>query len=366
MPKRKTQTIDQPTGNAVAASRVLKLQRWYLAQARDLPWRRDGESTDGKPGQHLYSIWLSEIMLQQTQVATVIPYYLKFKSKFPRVEDLAAATIDEVYAQWAGLGYYSRARNLHKGAQAIAARLRDGRGWPSTRVEWLAVPGVGPYTAGAICSIGLLQREPIVDGNVVRVLSRLDRIAAIDAKMSEIWSRARVLVESRGARPRDLNQALMELGATVCRPKNPSCLLCPVSVVCEGRDDPLSYPPAKKKAVVRAVSEKRFVVLRKVKASFEVLLAQNDESSQWRAGLWDFPSTAPRGQGSARLVSEFTSRYQVTVHKVSREHQVLLVGGRAGTCAKSAADGTWFALNALPGVPATVRKALEKVRHEKI
>jgi A/G-specific adenine glycosylase len=346
----------------VSKTRVIALQKWYATRARDLPWRRDGD---------LYSIWLSEIMLQQTQVATVIPYFLKFKARFPTVEDLAAATIDEVYSLWAGLGYYSRARNLHRGAQAIAARVQAGQGFPAGRQEWLEVPGVGPYTAGAICSIGLGQREPIVDGNVVRVMARLEALGEIDSKLSQVWALARAFVEVAEAEPRILNQALMELGATVCKPRQPLCGQCPVMKTCRGRVEWEKYPPRKPKPELRHVEEKRFVAVRVIRPEgrrgggeprLEVFLAQNAPGSQWREGLWDFPLAPPSvaKKASLALVGEFRSRYQVTIHKVQRDHQVLEVDASVRV-----SGGEWYAIDSLPGVPAPVKKALKQIQLQK-
>lgn len=340
----------------MSKTRVLALQDWYRERARDLPWRRDGK-LNGKDGDGLYSIWLSEIMLQQTQVATVIPYYLKFKAAFPTVGDLAAASIDEVYALWAGLGYYSRARNLHRGAQAIAARVAAGAGFPSSREEWLEVPGVGPYTAGAICSIGLNQREPIVDGNVVRVLSRLEAIERVDAKATEIWTLARKMVEVREAEPRVLNQALMELGATVCKPRQPLCAECPVRRGCRGRDEWEKYPPKKAKPEIKRVEEKRWIAVRVVGNRLETLLTKN-AGTQWREGLWDFLSAPPSvSKKNAALVGEFSAKYQVTIHKVRRDHQVLQLDSRTRV-----SGAEWYPIDALPGVPAPVKKALKQLK----
>ena len=190
------------------------LSSWFKKNARVLPWRSNPIP---------YWVWLSEIMLQQTQVATVIPYFEKFIKKFPTVHDLAQASLDEVYSLWAGLGYYSRARNLHKGAVEMSRLIHEGKGFPKSRTEWLEIPGVGEYTAGAICSIALNQAEPIVDGNVVRVLSRVDAIRKLDLKKTKIWDIATELVQQKRVEPRILNQALMELGATICKPKNPKC-----------------------------------------------------------------------------------------------------------------------------------------------
>jgi len=207
---------------------------WYQQHKRDLPWRRTSDP---------YAIWLSEIMLQQTQVATVIPYYERFLQKFPRVHDLAAAPLDDVLKLWAGLGYYSRARNLHKGAQTIVERF--GGKIPTSPELIREIPGIGAYTAGAILSIAYGLPEPLVDGNVARVFSRLFLLKGDWRKnplKDQLWAHARE-VQAALAQTKlkiknpsgDLNQALMELGATVCTPQNPQCLLCPVSEHCSAR-----------------------------------------------------------------------------------------------------------------------------------
>jgi A/G-specific adenine glycosylase len=334
----------------VSVKTVKKLSFWFEKNARDLPWRRSPDP---------YRVWLSEVMLQQTRVATVIPYFERFLQEFPEITDLARAPEEQVFRLWAGLGYYSRARNLHRGAKAIAERLKNHQGFPSNREEWLAVPGVGPYTAGAICSIALNQREPIVDGNVVRVLSRLHAIAELDSAHTLIWEHARALVNARGADPRTVNQALMELGATLCKPKNPECSRCPVATLCLGKDHPETYPPRKPKKEWKQVRESRVVLLRGPAEIPEVLLLKNPEGA-WREGLWDFPADAS-GVRSDRmaLLQEFEIRYVVTRHRVERQHRVFRLAGPGKS--PSGDSLRWFPLDSLPGVPAPVKKALRRV-----
>jgi A/G-specific adenine glycosylase len=203
------------------------LLRWYDDNARDLPWRRTRDP---------YAIWVSEVMLQQTRVETVVPYYERFLARFPTPEDLAGATDDEVMASWSGLGYYRRARLLVAGVREVVEKY--GGRVPEDADARRALPGVGRYTAGAIGSIAFDLPEPIVDGNVARVLSRVHRIdAPLGSKPSELklWDAARELV--RGERPGALNQALMELGATTCTPKTPRCDACPIARACGARAD---------------------------------------------------------------------------------------------------------------------------------
>ncbi len=216
------------------------LLRWYDANKRDLPWRRTDDP---------YAIWISETMLQQTRVETVIPYYERFLARFPDARALASADVEEVYGLWAGLGYYSRARNLHAAARQVVER--HGGELPNDAEGLRGLPGIGRYTAGAVASIAFDRREPVVDGNVVRVLARLHDIREDvrgTAVVTRLWQEAGRLAD--GARPGDLNQALMELGATVCTPRAPRCLACPLVRHCEAHaaGDPEGLPIKAKKA----------------------------------------------------------------------------------------------------------------------
>ncbi len=216
------------------------LLNWYDRNRRDLPWRRTRDP---------YAIWVSEVMLQQTRVDTVIRYYDRFLDRFPTAAALANADEDDVMAMWSGLGYYRRARMLHAGAREVTARY--GGVVPEAAVQRRALPGVGRYTAGAIGSIAFDLPEPIVDGNVARVFAR---VLEIDAPISKpdaqrrFWSEAERLV--RGPRPGSLNQALMELGATVCTPRQPTCAECPIRSFCgafrSGRTDALPVMPPRR------------------------------------------------------------------------------------------------------------------------
>jgi A/G-specific adenine glycosylase len=199
-----------------------ELIAWYEARRRDLPWRRTRDP---------YAIWVSEVMLQQTRVLTVLGYYERWMARFPTVSALADAEDDDVLHAWQGLGYYSRARRLLSGARAVAER--HGGQLPSDVQALLALPGIGPYSAGAIASIAFGLPEPIVDGNVVRVLCRLFALAGDPARAplkAELWRIARELVPKD--KPSEFNQSLMELGATICTPSSPRCALCPVAKHC--------------------------------------------------------------------------------------------------------------------------------------
>src|SRR5215469_12751366 len=207
------------------AIRTLAFRRhllaWYDANARDLPWRKD---------QDPYRVWVSEIMLQQTRVAAVVEHYHEFLRRFPTVKKLAAAREPSVLAAWSGLGYYRRARMLHAAAKVVA-RERGGT-FPHTAAQWRELPGIGRYTAAAIASIAFGECVALVDGNVERVLQRVsgERLAG-----ESLWNAAESLLD-RG-RPGDFNQALMELGATVCTPRTPACLTCPVMQTCVSRSE---------------------------------------------------------------------------------------------------------------------------------
>jgi A/G-specific adenine glycosylase len=235
-------------------SRQQLLLAWYRRHARTLPWRSAPTP---------YAVLLSELMLQQTRVETVIPYFHAFLARWPTLEALAAADESDVVEAWAGLGYYSRARNLHRTACAASGGL------PRTARELALLPGLGPYTAGAIASIAFGERTPLVDGNVERVLSRLDGLVE-DPRSPRgkraLWARAAALHETldAGEHPGDLNQALMELGATVCVPRNPSCTQCPVRESCAGHasGEPERYPTRAPKAPPVAIHGAAAIVRR--------------------------------------------------------------------------------------------------------
>jgi len=213
-------------GDAAAA-----LLDWYDAERRDLPWRAAPGTTPDP-----YHVWLSEIMLQQTTVKAVIPYFEKFLARWPTVEALAAADLDDVLSAWAGLGYYSRARNLHRCARKIVQEY-DGQ-FPRSAAELLRLPGIGPYTAAAIAAIAFDEPTTPVDGNVERVVARLFAVREpLPAAKPRLRHLAAKLTPPR--RSGDFAQALMDLGATVCTPKRPSCLVCPLSRFCSAQAEGL-------------------------------------------------------------------------------------------------------------------------------
>lgn len=256
-----------------------QLLAWYRAHRRDLPWRRTSDP---------YAIWISEAMLQQTRVETVIPYWERFLARFPDVEALATADVEDVYGLWAGLGYYSRARNLHAAARALVERF-DAK-LPDDAEALRSLPGIGRYTAGAIASIAFDRPEPVLDGNVERVLARLLGLRE-DVKSKpvseELWREAAALAAGRS--PGDLNQALMELGALVCTPRAPRCTECPVASGCVARreGDPEALPVRAPRSAPLAARAVAALVLRRGRA----LLVRRPPGGLL-GGLWELPGGA--------------------------------------------------------------------------
>jgi A/G-specific adenine glycosylase len=263
-----------------------RLLAWYDRHRRIMPWRaRAGERTEP------YRVWLSEIMLQQTTVATVGDYFHRFVKRWPTVEALAAAPLDDVLSAWAGLGYYARARNLHAGAKAVVDQ--HGGQFPEDEAALLALPGIGPYTASAIRAIAFDHPASAVDGNVERVIARLFALKTpLPDVKPEIQARAAALVPKK--RAGDYAQAMMDLGATVCTPRSPSCVICPLMAACEGRKQgiaeelPRRAPKADKptrRGVAFVLSNREGAVLLRKRAP-RGLLGGMDEvpSSAWREG----------------------------------------------------------------------------------
>lgn len=256
---------------------VHDLLTWYDQHAADLPWRGT---------RNPYHTWLSEIMLQQTQIETVKPYFTSFLSAYPTVQALAAAPLDDVLKLWEGLGYYSRARNLHRAAQIITNE-HAGQ-FPQTVADLLTLPGVGHYTAGAIASIAFDQRAPVLDGNVIRVFVRLDDLnddVTQTTTKNELWALAEERVPTK--RPGDYNQALMELGQVVCRPKNPDCAACPVQSHCIAFQNGTQRerPVKRKKAPTPHYDVAAGMVWN---GAGQVLIAQRPLDGLL-GGLWEFP-----------------------------------------------------------------------------
>jgi A/G-specific adenine glycosylase len=257
------------------------LLAWYDRHRRHLPWRSaPGERADP------YRVWLSEIMLQQTTVKAVGPYYAKFLTRWPDVSALAAAPLDDVLKAWAGLGYYARARNLHACAKAVAAH---GGRFPDTEDELRVLPGIGGYTAAAIAAIAFGRRAIAIDGNIERVIARLYAVEAeLPAAKAEIRSHAETLVPDR--RAGDFTQAMMDLGATICTPKKPACGICPWRQECAGcaRGDAETFPRKAPKVEGRMRYGASFVAMR---ADGRVLVRSRPEKGLL-GGMTEVPSTA--------------------------------------------------------------------------
>jgi A/G-specific adenine glycosylase len=299
------------------------LLRWYDQHRRDLPWRRDRDP---------YRVWVSEIMLQQTRVAAVLEHYARFMKRFPTVQSLAAARGASVLAVWSGLGYYHRARRMHQAAKVIA---RERRGeFPRSADDWLTLPGIGRYTAAAIASIAFEEAVAVVDGNVERVLQRL---FGAEQSREQAWWQANALLDRK--RPGDFNQAMMELGATVCTPRAPKCLLCPLNSFCQTRGVAESVVSG-----ARKIKELHYALAQKNDA---VLLVRRSADASLMAGMWELPElSAEQVNGDApflRLRHSITDTdYRVAVFAVGENHP-----------RSSATDARWFTRKQCERLPLT-------------
>lgn len=258
---------------------VRRLLDWYRVHRRDLPWRHRKDP---------YAVWVSEVMLQQTQVRTVIPYYERWMQRFPDLATLAAAPVDSVLEAWQGLGYYGRARRLLEGARVVVSD--HGGRLPRSAQSLNRLPGIGPYSAGAISSIAFDERVPLVDGNVSRVLCRLEALDGDPTRAPTkglLWALADSLVPADW--PGDFNQALMELGATVCLPRQPDCADCPIGRLCKARrlGKAAELPRAPGRQQISRVSMVAAVV--RSPAAGVLVVRQPESASRW-SGLWMFPS----------------------------------------------------------------------------
>ena len=265
------------------------LLSWYDHNRRDLPWRKNRDP---------YRVWVSEIMLQQTRVVAVLPKYDSFLKRFPSVQKLASAREPSVLSQWSGLGYYRRARNLHAAAKIVA---REGK-FPQTSDAWRALPGIGRYTAAAICSIAFNEPVAVVDGNVQRVLRRLTGKNQSTAKS---WKTAEALLDP--TRPGDFNQAMMEFGATVCLPGEPLCAACPIQALCStrGRDH---FPPRKLR------QQKRKIAFALSLENGKVQLVRRSSAESLMPGMWELPTTGSKRKPLFMLKHSITNTdYDVRV-----------------------------------------------------
>ena len=340
---------------------VARLLVWYRAHARDLPWRRTRDP---------YAIWISEAMLQQTRVEAVVDYWRAFLRRFPTVQALAGASEDEVLAAWSGLGYYRRARALHAAARAIVAE--HGGRFPRERPAALALPGVGPYTAGAVLSIAYDRPTPLVDGNVERVFSRLfglDARSGSGALTRETWSLAALLVPRAGGAG-EWNQALMELGAVVCTPRAPLCADCPVRRSCAarrtGRVEHLPRPRHREPPV-----DVKLEMLSAVRGGRRVLEQRPDTGRM--AGMWQLPTVegpGPEGRHTGLFPSAWPAGAQVEPggelfdlrHGITRHRIRATV--RGARVRRTPPAWRWVEPRALAGLALTglTRKALSRLQ----
>ena len=344
------------------ASRTSRdLLQWFRTHARDLPWRHTRDP---------YAIWVSEIMLQQTQVKTVIHYWERWMRELPDVRALAAAQPEKILKLWEGLGYYTRVRNLHKAAQVVVAEHR-GR-FPTTFDEILALPGVGRYTAGAICSLAFNQPAPVLDGNVIRVLTRLFGIHENPKDKStnqRLWQLAETLVQAAAKLPprkgpfasagncSSLNQGLMELGALICTPRQPQCEVCPLRPMCAARMTG-AWETLPNLGATAGVAQRRF-------AAFAIerhgrFLVQRRPAGVINAHLWEFPNVELSGGEDVRSaarrlgVSHSPARpFCVVKHSITRYRVTLEAfrARRAGRRGGSEAQSRWLSLAELEALP---------------
>jgi A/G-specific adenine glycosylase len=309
-----------------------RLLAWYDTHARELPWRlRPGM----KPSRVPYPVWVSEIMLQQTRVAAVIEHYHEFMRRFPTVEKLATAREASVLAAWSGLGYYRRARMLHAAAKVVVREL--GGKFPTSAEGWRALPGIGRYTAAAIASIAFGEPVAVVDGNVERVLQRVSGQRLVG---EGLWATADGLLDRR--RPGDFNQAMMELGATVCTPRAPACLTCPVVELCATRGEmagAVKAPRQKKREVHYALDV----------AEGAVLLVQRPRDARLMAGMWELPEipagAKARANGTGEIAALKRCATQKQVPRFARNDKTnSKIDGKADDSARNRTKGPLFSV----------------------
>jgi A/G-specific adenine glycosylase len=315
-----------------------RLIAWYRKHKRDLPWRRTEDP---------YRIWVSEIMLQQTRVAAVVPYYARFLARFPDVTALAQAAEENVLAAWAGLGYYSRARNLQKAAKNIVAL----GGFPRDHLSIGELPGIGDYTAAAVASIAFGLPHAVLDGNVARVMSRLwaelgdIKSGAVRKRLGDV---AELLLDRK--RPGEFNQAVMELGATVCLPKRPLCDLCPVQLYCKARKQGLEHQlPVRGAQPTAHQREKKLLVIER---AGKVLFWQRPADSLRLAKFWELPE---QEQLPHAKITDYAGIFRHTIVNTTYFVQVCLA-----TIASRPDGFQWLAKSGLENVPVstTAKKAL--------
>lgn len=319
------------------------LLSWYDVHARDLPWRKDRDP---------YRVWVSEIMLQQTRVAAVIEHYRNFLRRFPSLQKLAAARQNSVLAAWSGLGYYRRARMMHAAAKVIAKE--HGGKFPETASALQDLPGIGRYTAAAIASIAFEEPVAVVDGNVARVL---DRLRGITHSNEKAWQAAEELLNCE--RPGDFNQAMMELGATVCTPRAPACLTCPVVELCASRGERLS--PAKS-----SWQKKREIHYALDRRNGSVFLVQRANDLRLMPGMWELPEIDAQGRRGRDNVSRFAGNNNQHERFITLRHSITVTDYTVHVWhmpAPPAVAGTWISMEKAGGLALTglARKILRRV-----
>jgi A/G-specific adenine glycosylase len=340
-----------------------RLLAWYDRHARALPWR----ARPGDPPADPYRVWLSEIMLQQTTVVTVGPYFADFLARWPDVETLAAAPLDEVLTAWAGLGYYARARNLHRCAQVVAGEL--GGAFPDSEAELLKLPGIGRYTAAAVAAIAFGRRAVVVDGNVERVVSRLFKVETpLPAAKAELHRLTDGLTPQE--RAGDFAQAMMDLGATVCLPRVPKCLLCPLESCCQAKAAGVEQELPRRQPKV-AKPTRRAVAFWLLGPDGGLLLRRRPEkgllggmmevpSTPWRETPWPAAEAREAAPAVASLAADWRALPGLVRHTFTHFHfEVTVWAARAGST--QVETGRWVALDALAdeAIPTVMRKIIE-------
>ena len=303
-----------------------ELLGWYDENRRDLPWRRTRDP---------YAIWLSEVMLQQTRVAAVLEHYRVFLERFPNVSALASASEDRVLAAWSGLGYYRRARMLHRCAREIVS-LHGGR-FPEGSLALQDLSGIGRYTAAAVASIAFGETVAVVDGNVERVLRR---IKGRTLTVAQSWQRAQEMLST--SRPGDFNQAMMELGATICLPREPRCLICPVREWCATRGEGRQTKPVSRQ-------QKRQIWCGLEQRKGQVRLIQRPKKLSLMAGMWELPQWAEIPHSSAREACWRTFRHSITV----TDYTVHVIRDWRVPTGMRGARGRWIAIEKISQIPIT-------------
>jgi A/G-specific adenine glycosylase len=309
---------------------VAVLVEWFHAHKRTLPWRVELPNGERDP----YRVWVSETMLQQTRSEVVAGYFERWVAQFPTVQSLASADEHAVLLAWSGLGYYNRARNLHKAAQKIVTDY--GGKFPRTRAELEALPGIGPYTAGAILSIAFLQHAAILDGNLIRVFARLHEW---EFASKLFWQEAQHWCEA--GNPRDINEALMEIGATICKPKNPDCANCPLLDICKaGIAGSTDRFPARKSTQFKEWKGTAIIA----QNSQGKILVVKDPKAPFLKNQWNFPIVPQNPVGASPCgCPSPTITHSITNHKIN-----LSVSQIQAETYPTTAETAWLSLEEIP------------------